>query len=116
MVTFPKKSQKLGGVEFLLEPQFPFLLEERMETKNVKLIMMIINDYGYCDGYNENDDAENNYNDDDSDGGTSHADPQFLPQLLLKTLGIPKKFKINLFPEYSISIYKSTPVTLLRII
>ena len=67
-----------------------------METKNVKLIMMIINDYGYCDGYNENDDAENNYNDDDSDGGTSHADPQFLPQLLLKTLGIPKKFKINL--------------------
>ena len=116
MLTFPKKSQKLGGVEFLLEPQFPFLLEERMETKNVKLIMMIINDYGYCDGYNENDDVENNYNDDDSDGGTSHADPQFLPQLLLKTLGIPKKFKINLFPEYSISIYKSTPVTLLRII
>ena len=44
MVTFPKKSQKLGSVEFLLEPQFPFLLEERMETKNVKLIMMIIMD------------------------------------------------------------------------
>jgi len=38
MVTFPKKNQKLGGVEFLQEPQSPFLLDERMKTKNVKLI------------------------------------------------------------------------------